>query len=68
MTIVDHGKGYMSLYGFNQSLYKNVGDHVAAGDALATVGHSGGRSQAALYFGLRKNGRPVNPEHWCRKS
>jgi septal ring factor EnvC (AmiA/AmiB activator) len=67
MTIVDHGKGYMSLYGFNQSLYKNVGDHVAAGDALATVGHSGGRSQAALYFGLRKNGRPVNPEHWCRK-
>lgn len=68
MVIVDHGKGYMSLYAFNQSLYKSVGEHVSAGEALASVGHSGGRSQAALYFGIRKNGRPVNPEHWCRKS
>jgi septal ring factor EnvC (AmiA/AmiB activator) len=67
MLIVDHGKGYWSLYAFNQSLRKNVGDRVAIGETLASVGHSGGRSQAALYFGIRKNGKSVNPEHWCRK-
>jgi septal ring factor EnvC (AmiA/AmiB activator) len=67
MVIVDHGKGYMSLYAFNQSLHKSVGDVVVAGETLASVGHSGGRSEAALYFSIRKNGRPVNPEHWCKK-
>ncbi|ATG92190.1 peptidase M23 [Methylomonas koyamae] len=67
MIIVDHGKGYMSLYAFNQSLHKNVGDHVRAGEVLASVGRSGGRVDAALYFGIRKNGRPVDPEQWCRK-
>jgi septal ring factor EnvC (AmiA/AmiB activator) len=67
MLIVDHGKGYMSLYAFNQSLHKNVGDQVRAGETLASVGRSGGRSQAALYFGIRKKGRPVDPEQWCRK-
>ncbi len=67
MIIVDHGKGYMSLYAFNQSLHKGVGDHVKAGDSLASVGRSGGRANAALYFGIRKKGRPVDPEQWCRK-
>lgn len=67
MLILDHGKGYMSLYAFNQSLNKSVGEQVNAGDSVATVGRSGGRSQAALYFGIRKNGRPVNPEQWFRK-
>lgn len=67
MTIVDHGKGYMTLYGFNQSLHKRVGDVVKTGDRLASVGRSGGRAQAALYFGIRKQGRAVDPEHWCRK-
>lgn len=67
MIIVDHGRGYMSLYAFNQSLHKNVGDHVRAGEVLASVGRSGGRAEAALYFGIRKNGRPVDPEQWCRK-
>jgi septal ring factor EnvC (AmiA/AmiB activator) len=67
MLIVDHGKGYMSLYAFNQSLHKSVGAQVKAGETLASVGRSGGRSQAALYFGIRSNGRPVDPEHWCRK-
>ena len=68
MLIVDHGKGYMSLYAFNQSLHRSVGEQIKAGEVLASVGRSGGRSQAALYFGIRINGRPVNPEHWCKKS
>lgn len=67
MIIVDHGKGYMSLYAFNQSLHKSVGDFVRAGDIVASVGRSGGRSQAALYFGIRIKGRAVDPEKWCRK-
>ncbi|MGZ4958270.1 MAG: murein hydrolase activator EnvC family protein [Methylomonas sp.] len=67
MMIVDHGKGYMSLYAFNQSLHKSVGDQVRTGDTLASVGRSGGRSQAALYFGIRKKGKPLDPEQWCRK-
>lgn len=67
MLIVDHGKGYMSLYAFNQSLHKSVGEHVRTGETLASVGRSGGRSQAALYFGIRKKGKPVDPEQWCRK-
>ncbi len=66
MIIVDHGKGYMTLYAFNQSLRKSVGEHVRAGETLASVGRSGGRSQAALYFGIRKQGRPVDPMKWCR--
>lgn len=67
MLILDHGNGYMSLYAYNQSLRKNVGEQVLAGDSLALVGRSGARQQAALYFGIRKNGRPLDPEHWCRK-
>lgn len=67
MIIVDHGKGYMSLYAFNQSLHKSVGEHVRAGETLASVGRSGGRADAALYFGIRKQGRPIDPEQWCRK-
>jgi len=67
MIIVDHGKGYMSLYGYNQSLHKGVGEHIKAGESLASVGRSGGRSQAALYFGIRAKGRAIDPEQWCRK-
>lgn len=67
MLIVDHGKGFMSLYAFNQSLYKSVGERIRAGERVASVGRSGGRSQASLYFGIRKQGRPVDPEQWCRK-
>ena len=68
MLIVDHGGGYLSLYAFNQSLRKNVGEQVRAGETLASVGRSGGRSQAALYFGIRKKGRPVDPEQWCKRT
>ena len=66
MVIVDHGKGYISLYAFNQSINKTAGTHVKAGETLATVGRSGGRSGPALYFGIRNRGVPLNPEQWCR--
>lgn len=67
LTIIDHGNGYMTLYAFNQSLYKDVGDWVEPGDKIAAVGNSGGRSRAGLYFGIRKNGKPVDPVRWCKK-
>jgi len=65
MTIVDHGDSYMSLYAYNQSLYKNVGDRVTAGEVIATVGVSGGRPEPGLFFGIREKGKPVNPLTWC---
>lgn len=67
LTIIKHDKGYMTLYAFNQSLYKAKGDWVEAGTVISTVGLSGGRSKAGLYFGVRKKGKPVNPVKWCRK-
>lgn len=68
LIIIDHGNGYMTLYGRNGNLYKNVGDKVAAGDIIATVGHSGGHNKPALYFAIRHNGQPLNPSKWCRKT
>ena len=67
LIIIDHGHGYMTLYAFNQSLYKHIGDTVEAGDVIASVGQSGGRSQAGLYFGIRKKGVPIDPLEWCRR-
>lgn len=67
LTIIDHGKGYMTLYAFNQSLYKSVGDWVEAGTIIAAVGQSGGQTDTGLYFGIRKKGKPVDPVKWCRK-
>lgn len=66
LIIIDHGDGYMSLYGGNQSLYKEVGDWVEAREVIAAVGDSGGSSHDALYFEIRHNGKPVNPLKWCR--
>jgi len=66
LVIIDHGEGYMSLYAFNQSLNKQVNDPVKAGEVIATVGQSGGRSRPGLYFGIRKKAIPVNPTVWCR--
>lgn len=66
LLIIDHGDGYMSLYGHNQNLLKEAGDWVEAGDALATVGRSGGNEEPGLYFEIRHDGRPVNPAQWCR--
>ncbi|MGV6826886.1 MAG: murein hydrolase activator EnvC family protein [bacterium] len=67
LVIIDHGEGFMSLYGHNQTLYKETGDWVEAGDLVASVGHSGGRKNAAVYFGIRRDGRPVNPKKWCKR-
>ncbi len=67
LIIIDHGKGYMTLYAFNQSLYKEVNEQVKQGDVIATVGKSGGRNSAGLYFAIRKKGKPLNPVRWCRK-
>ncbi|WP_196138909.1 murein hydrolase activator EnvC [Aliikangiella sp. G2MR2-5] len=66
LVILDHGEGYMSLYGYNQALYKQVGDWVEAGEAIATVGQSGGQHQPGLYFELRHQGKPFNPGRWFR--
>lgn len=66
LVILDHGNGYLTLYGHNQSLLKDAGDIVKAGEAIATVGTSGGQNTPALYFGIRQQGRPSNPVQWCR--
>ncbi|WP_193222321.1 murein hydrolase activator EnvC family protein [Alkalilimnicola sp. S0819] len=66
LLIVDHGEGYMSLYGHNQSLYKEAGDWVEAGELLARVGSSGGRDKPGLYFEIRAAGKPVDPQRWLR--
>jgi septal ring factor EnvC (AmiA/AmiB activator) len=66
LLIIDHGHGFMTLYGHNQSLYKEVGEWVEPGDLVASVGDSGGQAQSALYFEIRRQGNPVNPASWCR--
>ena len=66
LVILDHGNGYLSLYGHNQSLLRDPGDIVKAGDPIATVGTSGGQEAAALYFAIRQQGRPSDPAQWCR--
>ena len=65
ITIVDHGAGYMSLYGHNESLFKQAGDWVAAGEIIATTGDSGGQPKPGLYFEIRSRGKPVDPYLWC---
>ncbi len=66
LVIVDHG-GYMSLYAHNEQLYKSVGDRVEGGEAIATVGDSGGRSQPGLYLEIRRGTKPVDPVPWFRR-
>jgi septal ring factor EnvC (AmiA/AmiB activator) len=66
LTIIDHGDGYMSLYAFNQSVYKNVGDWVESGEVIASVGSSGGQPEPGLYFGIREKGQPMDPSQWCK--
>ena len=65
LIIIDHGDGYMSLYGQNQALYKEVGEWVDSGEVVATLGASGGANDAGFYFELRHRGRPQNPVKWC---
>jgi len=64
LLIVDHGGGYMSLYGNNQTLLKKTGDDVKAGDAIAAVGNSGGNPESGLYFELRHQSKPFDPLAW----
>ena len=66
MVIIDHGQGYLSLYGQNESLLKSTGDWVEAGEPIATVGQSGGSSEPGLYFEIRYKGKPQNPVHWIK--
>jgi septal ring factor EnvC (AmiA/AmiB activator) len=68
LVIVDHGEGYMTLYGYNETILKNTGDWVAPGDVIATVGDSGGQPQAGLYFELRKGTTPENPRRWVTRT
>jgi septal ring factor EnvC (AmiA/AmiB activator) len=65
ITIVDHGDGYMSLYGHSESLFKQTGDWVQAGETIATAGDSGGQAQSGVYFEIRSRGKPINPSKWC---
>jgi len=67
LLIIEHDDGYMTLYGNNQTLLKEPGEWVAAGDTVALIGSSGGRHTPGLYFAIRHHGRPLNPEHWCRR-
>ena len=66
LTIVDHGDGYLSLYGHNDRLYKAAGERVSAGEPIAAAGDSGGRAKPELYFEIRKAGRPVDPRPWFK--
>lgn len=65
VLIIDHGKGYLTVYGHNQAIYRQVGDWVRPGAVIATVGSSGGQTTPALYFQIRHNGHPLNPQRWC---
>jgi len=66
LAIVDHGEGYLSLYGHNDRLYKGVGERVVSGDSIASAGDSGGRERPEVYFEIRKGGRPVDPRPWFK--
>jgi septal ring factor EnvC (AmiA/AmiB activator) len=67
MIVLDHGGGYLSLYGHNEEVFKKVGDTVAAGDVIGAVGDTGGHNQPALYFEVRRGRVPVNPENWLQR-
>lgn len=67
LVIVDHGEGYLTLYGYNETTLKTAGDWVAPGDVIATVGDSGGQQQTGLYFEVRKGTQPQNPRQWVSR-
>jgi murein hydrolase activator len=66
LLIIDHGAGYMSLYGNNETLYKQVGDELQTGDTIAAIGNSGGNENYGLYFELRHEGIPLDPAKWVK--
>ncbi|MCH2099794.1 MAG: peptidoglycan DD-metalloendopeptidase family protein, partial [Pseudomonadales bacterium] len=65
LAVVDHGNGYMSLYGQLESLIRKVGDSVEAGEQLATAGRSGGSARSGVWFEVRNQGEPEDPVAWC---
>ena len=67
LLILDHGNGYMSLYGNNESLLKQLGDNVPSGETIASVGSTGGAAESGVYFELRLDGKPFDPMKWVRK-
>ncbi len=67
LLVIDHGEGYMSLYGHNEALLKEAGDWVDPGERVALVGDSGGQGTPALYFEIRRAGEPLNPHRWIKK-
>jgi len=67
LMIIDHGKGFLTVYAYNQSLLRKVGDRVGPADAIATVGSTGGQVEPGLYFEIRQNGAPVNPLLWLAR-
>ena len=64
VTIIEHGDGYMSVYGHNQALLRSAGDAVAKGETVALLGQSGGQSSPNLYFEIRHKGKALNPLQW----
>ncbi len=66
LMIINHGDGYMSLYGHNSILYRETGDWVVTGEVIATVGDTGGQTEPGLYFEIRSGGKPANPQQWCQ--
>lgn len=66
LVVLEHGDNYFSLYGRNDTLNTNPGDWVEAGQTIATVGDSGGQARVALYFALRKSGKPISPRRWFK--
>lgn len=68
LIIIDHGEGYMSLYGNNQILYKKTGDWVNIHEKIAIVGNNGGKPNAGLYFEIRKDGRALNLRKWIQSA
>jgi len=66
VMVVDHGKGYMTLYGHNQTLLKQAGDYVTANEQIALLGQSGGQNKPVLYFELRHKGKAINPKRWFK--
>ena len=67
ITIIDHGDGYMTLYGHSSSLFTTPGDWVRPGETIALAGRTGGTEDPAVYFEVRSNGKPVNPRSWLGK-
>ncbi|NRB39336.1 MAG: peptidoglycan DD-metalloendopeptidase family protein [Pseudomonadales bacterium] len=68
LSIIDHGDGYMSLYAHQQTLLREAGDWVSAGEDIGTVGSSGGIDHTELYFEIRHQGKAINPRRWLKKN